>query len=101
MSTMNIPGFTAANSLRHSDRRYAASNPASERSHSAIRPQLRAGGGGLSDTASNDCVDRWQNCYIDCSLKDTDYREGCFDSCDAAFNLCRSPLGITSNRYRW
>lgn len=99
MNPVKMPGFTAASSLRHGDKRYAAPGAVSEKSHSAIRPQLRVGGGGVSN--SNGCVDRWQNCYIDCSVKDTNYREGCFDSCDAAFNLCRSMRGATSNRYRW
>lgn len=42
------------------------------------------------------CDEKWQNCYVDCSVRypdsndplDEDRRQGCFDSCDASHNLC-------------
>jgi hypothetical protein len=65
--------------------------PGARMSTSAIGPQLRAGGGG----STNDCVDSYQNCYVDCSVRYPEagdspnnlnalMRQGCFDSCDAA-----------------
>lgn len=97
---MNMPGFTAQSSLYYSGRSYTAPSAVAQRSNSAIGPQLRAGGGG----PSNDCVDSYQNCYIDCSVKypesndspnnlNSSMREGCFDSCDAAYRLCSPARG--------
>jgi hypothetical protein len=91
---MRIPGFTAHNSLYNSGIRYNMLSAATERSSSVIRPQLRVGGGGLS----NKCDDKWGDCYIDCSVRypdspdnlNSEFREACFDSCDAAHNLCGS-----------
>jgi hypothetical protein len=92
---MGLPGFTASKSLCTSDRRYRASCVVPEgRSRSAIGPQLRAGGG-----SADDCVDTYQNCYVDCSVRYPEsadsqnnlnamMREGCLDSCDAAYDLC-------------
>ena len=40
------------------------------------------------------CDNAWQGCYVDCSVRypeeglGSDLREGCFDACDAAYNLC-------------
>ena len=95
---MNMPGFTADNSCYNSGRKYNMLSAATESSRSVIGPQLRAGGGGLS----NKCDDKWGDCYIDCSVKypdspgnlNSDLREGCFDSCDAAHNLCGSRLSV-------
>ena len=48
-----------------------------------------AGGLGIKDDA---CVTMLQNCYIECAVRhpDGDMREGCEDSCDALYSLCRS-----------
>lgn len=50
-------------------------------------PLKNTGGGGTTTTKS--CEDKYGDCYIDCSLKNTDYKEGCFDSCDAAYRICK------------
>jgi len=97
---MSIPGFTAHNSL-YSRRNYVLTRVPICAMNSMIEPQLRVGGGGLS----NKCDDNYGDCYIDCSLKypeskdapgnlNSMYRDACFDSCDAADNLCRRPLSI-------
>ena len=97
---MNMPGFTATNSLCAGRRKYSVPRMAPERSGLAVEPQLRAGGGGSTDN----CVDRYQNCYIDCSVRYPEsndspnnlnalMRQGCFDSCDAAYRLC-SPARV-------
>jgi hypothetical protein len=57
----------------------------------------RAGGGG---TTTRTCEDRYGDCYIGCSVShpesadspnnfNADLRQGCFDSCDAAYRTCR------------
>ena len=90
---MNMPGFNAANSI-YSSKFYLTPRGA-EHSRPAIAPQLRVGGGGLS----NQCDDDYGECYIDCSVKypeskdspnnlNSEFRQGCFDSCDAAHDLC-------------
>ena len=90
---MSIPGFTAHNSL-YSHCHYVQSLSICAM-NSMIEPQLRVGGGGLS----NKCDDDYGECYIDCSVKypeskdspgnlNSMYRDACFDSCDAAHNLC-------------
>jgi hypothetical protein len=46
--------------------------------------------------AQQACDEKMQSCYVDCSVRypesggglNDDLREGCFDSCDAAHNLC-------------
>jgi len=96
---MNMPGFTGDNSIYSGGRKFNMSCPATERSSSVIEPQLRVGGGGLS----NKCDDKWGDCYIDCSVRypesgdsannlNSMYRDACFDSCDAAHDLCGSRL---------
>ena len=99
---MNMPEFTAQASLYTTSNRYRSLGPEVSRlpsTQSVIEPQLRVGGGG-GGGASDDCIDRYQNCYIDCSLKysyDDDspdnlnsmLRDACFDSCDAAYRTCR------------
>lgn len=49
--------------------------------------ELKKGGGG---TSGGSCVDRWQSCYIGCGVRhpEGDMRDGCEDSCDAAYRLC-------------
>jgi hypothetical protein len=95
MNTINMPGFTAGSSLYHGGRKYQMTSAALGRSSSVIGPQLRVGGGGLS----NKCDDDWGDCYIDCSVRypesgdspnnlNSELRNACFDSCDAAHNLC-------------
>src|SRR5262245_60141501 len=100
MSTViwSLPGFTA--SLCSNRGNYAKLATITMRNHSAIEPQLRVGGSGPRD----DCVAAYQNCYIDCSVRHPEsgdsvnnlnklMREGCFDSCDAAYRLCSPARG--------
>lgn len=98
---MNMPGFTAGASLFNGTRKYNKLNAPTARSNSFIEPQLRVGGGGLS----NQCDDDYGECYIDCSVSypeskdspnnlNSDFRQGCFDSCDAAHDLCGGGLSI-------
>ena len=49
--------------------------------------------GGTGATTKS-CEDKYGDCYIDCSLKGGIYEEGCLDSCDAAYNLCKKYGGI-------
>jgi hypothetical protein len=95
VNEMTMPAFTASHSLCRRSTTYSLQSAVPERGTSAIEPQLRAGGGG----STNDCVDTYQNCYIDCSVKypesnDSPYnlnslmRDACFESCDAAYRLC-------------
>lgn len=97
---MNIPGFTAGNSLYNGGRCNMRSVVLGT-STSIIEPQLRVGGGGLS----NKCDDKWGDCYIDCSVRypeskdspnnqNSDFRQSCFDSCDAAHDLCGGGLSV-------
>jgi hypothetical protein len=92
---MNMPGLTADNSIYNNGSKFCLSPAGSEQRSSAIAPQLRVGGGGLS----NKCDDDYGECYIDCSVKypeskdspnnlNSDFRQACFDSCDAAHDLC-------------
>jgi len=100
MHTISLPGFTASNSLCSSSRNYTRPSTVPIGSSWAIEPQLRAGGGGPRD----DCVATYQNCYIDCSVRypesgdsvnnlNSQMRQGCFDSCDAAYRLCSPARG--------
>ena len=93
---MNMPGFTAGNSLCSDSRKCNTLSAAVVTSNSLIEPQLRVGGGGLG----NKCGDDYGECYIDCSVRypeskdspnnlNSDFRQACFDSCDAAHDLCR------------
>jgi len=96
MNTLNMPGFTADNSLYYSGRKYTICQVRSpERSSSAIGPQLRKGGGGLN----NKCDDDYGSCYIGCYVDHPEsddspnnlnslFRDACLDSCDAAHRLC-------------
>ena len=94
---MRMLGFTGTRSLYCSSSHYITHGTTTpEASGAIISPQVRSrGGGGL---VSNDCVDRLQNCYIDCAVKypdspgnlNSEMRQGCEDSCDAAYNLCTS-----------
>jgi hypothetical protein len=96
---MSMPGFTAISSLYCGTKAYAAPSTVPEISSSVIGPQLRAGGGG----STKSCVETYQDCYVDCSVRYPEsadspnnlnalMRQGCFDSCDAAYSLC-SPAG--------
>jgi hypothetical protein len=50
------------------------------------------------------CDDKLQACYVDCSVRypesggglNDDLREGCFDACDAAHNLCAPALTVST-----
>ena len=96
---MTIPGFNAGSSLRRGGGGYVGGTGACGDHVQSVRPQLPVGEGGGS---SNDCVDRYQNCYVDCSVRYPEYddagslnaqlRQGCFDSCDAAYRLCGPTL---------
>ena len=86
---MNIPGFTAESVLAERKDCYA-SVVFHDIPGSAVRPQLRNTGGGLSN--EGDCVGRYMKCVIGCYDKDTDYLQGCLDSCAASLNLCQSFL---------
>lgn len=92
---MNMPGFSADNSIYHNRSKFYLTSRGTEHNGSAIAPQLRVGGGGLS----NQCDDDYGDCYIDCSVRypeskdspnnlNSEFRQGCFDSCDAAHDLC-------------
>ena len=92
-----MPGFTASHSLLSRSGIYSRQSVVHERGASAIELQLRAGGGG----STNDCLDTYQNCYIDCSVRypesndspnnlNSSMRDACFESCDAAYRLCSS-----------
>lgn len=61
-------------------------DPAAEAIGSTQQPLMRGGGG----TGGSTCVDRWQSCYVGCGVKhpEGDMRDGCEDSCDAAYRLC-------------
>lgn len=86
---MNIPGFTAECSL--AERQMCnASAVFRAPTGSAVQPQVRNTGGGLSN--EGDCVGRYMKCVIGCYDKDTDFLQGCLDSCSAALNLCQSFL---------
>jgi hypothetical protein len=98
MLMVNMPGFTADNSLYYTGRNFICQVQSSERSRSSIEPQLSVGGG---DGLSNACDDKYGDCYIDCSIKypefkdspknlNSDLRAGCFDSCDAAHRVCKT-----------
>lgn len=86
---MNLPGFTAESALTERKVRYA-SLAFDDLMEGTVRPQLRNIGGGLSN--EGDCVGRYMKCVIGCYDKDTDYLEGCLDSCRASLNLCQSFL---------
>ena len=93
---MTIPGFTAGNSLRRSGGDYKGRTRVCGNGSQSVRPQLPIGEGG----SSSDCVSRYQDCYIDCSVRYPDdpnslnaqLRQGCFDACDAAYRLCSPTL---------
>ena len=81
---MRMLGFTGTRSLYCSSSHYITHGTTTpEASGAIILPQVRSrGGGGL---VSNDCVDRLQNCYIDCAVKypdspgnlNSEMRQGC------------------------
>jgi hypothetical protein len=101
LNDMNrMPGFTASQSLLSKSGTYSLQSAVHVRGASAIELQLRVGGGG----STNDCLDNYQNCYIDCSVRypesndspnnlNSSMRDACFESCDAAYRLC-SPARI-------
>ena len=94
---MNMPGFTAESALAKGKVRYAGAG-FHDASDSAVRPQARNTGGGLSN--EGDCVGRYMKCVIGCYDKDTDFLEGCLDSCRASLNLCQSFLRSTRTQVR-
>jgi hypothetical protein len=101
---MPIPGFTASSSLYGTKIRFYQSTRRTKTDLSAIEAQLPVGGG----ESNADCLSKYQNCYVDCSVRypeSTDsidnlnelMRQGCFDSCDAAYNLCSDLGGWSSS----
>jgi hypothetical protein len=104
---LNLPGFVSEASLYTSGRNYLG--PVAEslgQNRSVVEPQLPVGGGGTGTT----CEDQYQDCYIGCSAQYPEsndsvnnlnamMRQGCYDSCDAAYSLCtttasRSPIVV-------
>lgn len=85
---MNMPGFTAEAALPQGEVYYTGDiffgvpNTA--------LPQARNVAGGLSN--EGDCVGRYMKCVIGCYSKNTNYLQGCLDSCRASLNLCQSFL---------
>jgi len=80
--------FAAGCSTQVDDGNGQEPEPASDSQSLVRRP---VGGGG---TTTKSCEDKYGDCYIDCSLKGGPYEEGCFDSCDAAYNLCKKYGGL-------
>lgn len=98
MNTTKLPGFTAENALYSGGRKYQASSLSRE-TRSRVEPQVPVGGGGGGTKKT--CADAYGDCYIGCSVDhpesadspnnlNADLREGCFDSCDAGYNVCTS-----------
>ncbi len=62
----------------------------------STQQSLKKGGGGGTGGGTGtgtSCLDRYQSCYIGCGVDHPDgdlLREGCEDSCDAAYRLCTS-----------
>ncbi len=95
---MTLPGFTAARSLSHGGRTYAGSARYAKAERSQITPHLPVQGG--TGGSGSDCVSQYQNCYVGCSVQYPEsqdspsnlnalMRQGCYDSCDASYDLCR------------
>jgi len=98
MNTTKLPGFTAENALYSGSRKYTAS-AISRENRGRVEPQVPVGGGGGGTKRT--CGDAYGDCYIGCSVDhpesgdstnnlNAELREGCFDSCDAGFDLCSS-----------
>jgi hypothetical protein len=85
--------------------------PGSGPGGSGSQPGGKGGGGGGGGQKGSkpkpkpkpDCVDRYQNCYIDCSVKYPEFKDteknlnsrlrvGCFDSCDAGYSFCSTTV---------
>jgi hypothetical protein len=64
-----------------------AAAPVEEPSGESSDALMNNGGGG---TTSKSCEDKYGDCYIDCSLNGGPYEDGCYDSCDAAYRLCKA-----------
>ena len=96
---MTMPGFGADASDYRASGSYAGSIAISKEIDGAVMPQLPIGGGGAVGTS---CVETYQNCYVNCSVKypespnnlNSEYRQACFDSCDASYRLCGPSVGI-------
>jgi len=93
---MNIPGFTAGESIYHDGIGHPVRSAVRERTRSAVTPQLPVGRGGPS---TKTCTDKYQDCYVDCSVKYPESgdstgnlnalkRQACLDTCDANFRTC-------------
>ena len=89
---MNLPGFTADNSLNNGVRNYNGTSVATQMSN-VISPQARVGGGGILGEL---CVNLFQDCYVDCSVAHPDgaSRESCLRSCDFAYRICSGIFGL-------
>ena len=96
MNTTKLPGFTAENTLYSGSRKYRVSAMSRESLGRGVEPQVPVGGGGGGTKRT--CADAYGDCYIGCSVDypesgdnlNTDLRDGCFDSCDAGYDLCSS-----------
>ena len=94
MNITKLPGFTAENALYSGSRKYQVSAMSRESPGRGVEPQVPVGGGGTKRT----CADTYGDCYIGCSVDypesgdnlNAELRDGCFDSCDAGYNLCSS-----------
>jgi hypothetical protein len=98
MNATKLPGFSADNSLYSGSRKYTLHPRAAESSSRGVEPQIPAGGGGGRPRT---CADAYGDCYIGCSVDypesgdsqnnlNKQFRNDCFGSCDAGFNLCNS-----------
>ena len=99
MKITKLPGFTAENALYSGGRKYRVTSQSHETRSERVEPQVPVGGGGGGSKRT--CADAYGDCYIGCSVDhpesgdspnnlNADLREGCFDSCDAGYDLCSS-----------
>ncbi len=99
MNTTKLPGFTAENTLYSGSRKYQVSAMSRENPGRGVEPQVPVGGGGGGTKRT--CADAYGDCYIGCSVDhpesgdspnnlNAELRDGCFDSCDAGYNVCSS-----------
>jgi hypothetical protein len=98
MNIIKLPGFSADKSLYSGGRQYSMPHVNAERSSGGVEPQVAAGGGGGT---TRTCADAYGDCYIGCSVDypesgdspnnlNADFRDTCFGSCDAGYNVCTS-----------
>lgn len=66
MKTMNMPGFTAENSLYTSGRKHNMESKTTKRSNSEVVPQMKAGCVRRCQKKCNSYFCWWTNCYDLC-----------------------------------